>query len=148
MKTVIQRVQGARVEVSSEVVGEIEGAGILALLGFGSGDNESIVKAQMSKLVHLRIFPDEKGRFDKSLLDISGKLLLVPQFTLYADTNKGRRPEFFSAMPPKDAELLFQYACEEAIRLLAVDKVARGIFGADMKVHLMNDGPVTILLES
>ncbi len=133
--------------VNSETVGEITGSGILALVGFAEGDRKKVISPMIKKLVNLRIFPDEKGRFDKSLLDISGSLLLVPQFTLYADTGKGRRPEFFTALNPEEACELFLFACEEAKMVLGEANVAQGVFGADMKVSLLNDGPVTIMLD-
>jgi D-tyrosyl-tRNA(Tyr) deacylase len=148
MKILLQRVDGARVEVDSRTVGAIEGKGLLALVGFGADDTEETAQTLALKMLHLRIFPDEKGRFDKSLLDISGAVLLVPQFTLYADTSKGRRPEFFSAMSPGKAENLFSFFCTEVKKIIGHENVAEGVFGADMKVSLCNDGPVTIMLES
>jgi D-tyrosyl-tRNA(Tyr) deacylase len=148
MKILIQRVLGARVEVLESVVGEIHGAGVVALVGFGNEDTEKSIKPILEKLVHLRIFPDDKGRFDLSLLSIKGGLLLVPQFTLYADTTKGRRPDFFSAMNPDKAGIMFDICVDEAKKIIGEDLVSSGVFGADMKVSLTNDGPVTILLEN
>lgn len=147
MKIFIQRAFGASVKVDSKVTGSFEGQGILALIGFGKEDKEEIIPHAIKKIIELRIFPDEKGRFDKSLIDINGSLLLVPQFTLYADTKKGRRPDFFSAMEPEKATSYFDLCFQEASKLLGKDKVSSGIFGADMKVSLLNDGPVSIMVE-
>jgi D-aminoacyl-tRNA deacylase len=148
MRVLLQRVLEAKVEVSGTIVGAIKDCGILAFVGFGKEDDEETVLSQLQKLVHLRIFPDKKGRFDLSLIDINGSLLLVPQFTLYADTTKGRRPEFFSAMPPDKAAELFLHMCSEAADLLGDKRVSQGVFGADMNVSLVNYGPVTIMLET
>ncbi|RMG42173.1 MAG: D-tyrosyl-tRNA(Tyr) deacylase [Candidatus Dadabacteria bacterium] len=145
MKAVIQRVTKASVTVDGKVVGSI-GAGLLVLVAFGEGEQESVLTPFINKLYNMRIFPNESGRFDRSLLDISGELLLVPQFTLYADTRKGRRPEFFGALNPELAKNYFEKLVETA-RDFADLKVASGRFGAYMQVALINDGPVTIPLE-
>jgi D-aminoacyl-tRNA deacylase len=121
MKILIQRVLGARVEVLGSVVGEIQGIGIVALVGFGNKDTEKNINPLLHKLVHLRIFSDEKGRFDRSLLSIKGGLLLVPQFTLFADTKKGRRPDFFSAMHPDKASAMFDICVHEAKKIIGKD---------------------------
>ncbi len=142
MKLVIQRVTRASVEVEDKIVGEIE-KGLMVLVGFGENDTVKEVDYLSKKLVKLRIFPDENGRMNKSLKDVGGKLLLVPQFTLYGKTKKNR-PSFHKALNPDDATKLFDYfsrKCSEEI------EVETGQFGAYMKVDLLNDGPVTILLE-
>lgn len=145
MKIVIQRVQRAKVTVDSEVVGEIS-AGLLLLVGFGKGDMSQGIAPVVDKILNMRIFSNEQGRFDRSLLDIQGEVLAVSQFTLYADTSKGRRPEFFGALDPASAEALFEEFLQ-TLRNAAPSKVAAGRFGAMMQVELVNDGPVTITLE-
>lgn len=144
MKIVVQRVNTASVIVENTEVAKI-GQGILALVGFGAEDKEEDLKKIAEKLLNLRIFSDQNGRFNFSLLDIKGELLLVPQFTLYADTSKGRRPEFFSAMQPEKAKDYFEKFCS-VCQIMQETKVQSGVFGADMKVSLINDGPVTILI--
>ncbi len=145
MKTVLQRVSEASVSVDGQEVAAIN-QGIMALVGFGAEDSQEPIPRFLQKVTQLRIFSDAAGRFQHSLVDIQGALLLVPQFTLYADTNKGRRPEFFGALAPEKARVLFDELVAEAKKLMA-DRVGAGIFGADMKVRLVNDGPVTITLE-
>jgi D-tyrosyl-tRNA(Tyr) deacylase len=145
MKVVIQRVQRAKVTVDSEIVGEIS-TGLLLLVGFGKGDTSQSIPAVVDKILNMRIFPNEQGRFDRSLLDIKGEVLAVSQFTLYADTSKGRRPEFFGALDPASAQTLFEEFLE-TLRNTTPSKVAAGRFGAMMQVELVNDGPVTITLE-
>lgn len=145
MKSVLQRVSEGAVTVDGECVGSIE-RGIVALVGFGEHDTASTLKPMAEKIFNLRIFSNENGRFHFSLLDIKGDILLVPQFTLFADTSKGRRPEFFGAMNPAQATLLFD-EFKAVCSGIASGKVQSGIFGADMKVALINDGPVTISLE-
>ena len=143
MKLVIQRVTHASVEVEDEIVGEIQ-KGLMVLVGFGLNDTTEEVDYLSKKLVKLRIFPDENGRMNKSVKDVGGKLLLVPQFTLYGKTKKNR-PSFHKALNPDDATKLFDYftqKCSEDI------EVETGVFGAYMKVDLLNDGPVTIIIES
>ena len=145
MRVLLQRVSKASVSVEEKVLGEISG-GLLLLTGFGKGDDESKLLPMAEKIINLRVFPDEKGRFDKSVLDISGEILVVSQFTLYADTTKGRRPDFFNALEPDKARVL----CDSFVQLLkskGVSKVATGEFGAHMFVNLENDGPVTIMVE-
>ena len=145
MKILLQRVNYARVTVNQEIVGQIE-KGLLLLVGIGKNDNDVNLKILANKVLNLRIFGNEQGRIDKSVLDIGGEILMVPQFTLYADTSKGRRPEFFSAMEPIKAKEF----TEKFVEILKASnlKIEQGIFGADMKVSLENDGPVTIMLES
>ena len=146
MKIVIQRVKRASVKVNDGIVGAID-QGLLLLVGIGVSDNASVFRPTAEKVYQMRIFENDHGRFDKSLKDVDGEILLVPQFTLFADTSKGRRPEFFGAMRPETAAPLFNEFVEE-FRKLGVKKVATGEFGANMLVELANDGPVTIQLEA
>ena len=142
MKLVVQRVTGSSVEVENNIVGQID-AGLMVLVGFGVNDTTKEVDYLARKLIKLRIFADENGRMNKSVKDVGGKLLLVPQFTLYGKVKKNR-PSFHKALNPDDATRLFDYfvdKCSEEI------EVETGEFGAYMKVELLNDGPVTILLE-
>jgi D-tyrosyl-tRNA(Tyr) deacylase len=145
MRAVIQRVSKASVTVDGQVVGKI-GRGLLILLGIGAGDNQADLAILADKLVNLRIFPDEGGRFDRSVLDIGGEVLVVSQFTLYADTRRGRRPSFSDAAPPEIAAPLVE-AFAAALRDRGLT-VASGVFGAHMYVDLQNDGPVTVVLDS
>jgi D-tyrosyl-tRNA(Tyr) deacylase len=145
VRAVVQRVSSARVVVDGEVVGEIE-RGLCVLLGVAQGDGEAKVERLAGRVARLRIFENEEGRFDRSLLDVGGAALLVSQFTLIADTAKGNRPSFTEAAPPEQAEPLYQAFCA-ALRELGVD-VATGRFGARMAVELVNDGPVTIVLDA
>ena len=145
MKVVIQRVTGARVEVEGETVGEI-GRGILVLLGVEKGDGERDADWLADKLANLRIFEDDAGKMNLSVQDIGGELLVVSQFTLAGNCAKGRRPSFDSAAPPEEANRL--YGCfVERLRLMGL-KVETGVFQAMMRVSLVNDGPVTFILES
>ena len=145
MRAVLQRVKEASVTVDGAVTGKI-GAGLLVLLGVGKGDTEADLDFMLDKIPQLRIFEDEAGKMNKSLLDTSKALLAVSQFTLYADTKKGRRPSFIDAMEPEEAKRLYALFCTKA-RALGLT-VEEGIFAADMKVALINDGPVTICLDS
>jgi D-tyrosyl-tRNA(Tyr) deacylase len=129
--------------VRGETVGQI-GDGLLVLLGVARGDTRADAERVAAKLAKLRIFEDDAGRFDRSLLDSGGEVLAVSQFTLLADTTKGNRPSFTDAAPPEEAEPLYDAFCE-AVAALGV-RVARGVFGARMEVELVNEGPVTILL--
>ena len=142
MRAVCQRVREARVRVDGTVVGEI-GAGLCILLGIARADGEEEAAQLAAKIARLRIFPDERGRFDRSLLDVGGAALVVSQFTLIADTAKGNRPSFTAAAPPEQAEPLYRFFCEQ-LRSLGV-RVETGEFGALMQVELVNDGPVTIV---
>ena len=145
MRALLQRVSHASVTVDGEIVGRI-GRGFLILLGIGQGDGEAAVKALSDKIVNLRVFPDDEGKMNCSLLDSGGAALVVSQFTLYADTRKGRRPSFIEAAPPALAEPLVERFIAE---LAACGiPVAGGVFGAHMDVELLNDGPVTIWLDS
>ena len=145
MKALLQRVTGASVSVAGKVVGRI-GPGLLVLVGVASGDTEQDVQFLVQKTVNLRIFADEEGRFNLSALDIKGELLLVSQFTLLADTKKGRRPSFVEAAPPAQAEGLFEQFVAQA-RATGL-RVETGRFQQYMQVEIHNDGPVTILLDS
>ena len=145
MKLVIQRVKHAKVEVENEIVGKIE-QGFLVLLGVGPEDTEETADYLVQKLIKLRVFEDENGKMNLSLKDINGELLIVSQFTLYADCKKGNRPSFTNAAPPEKAKQLYEYFVLQAKNLGL--KVETGSFGAHMKVELLNDGPVTILLEN
>jgi D-tyrosyl-tRNA(Tyr) deacylase len=141
----IQRVSEARVLVDGAVVGAI-GAGILGLIGVEKGDGEAQARRLLERMLGYRIFADDEGKMNRSLADSAGGLLLVPQFTLAADTHKGARPSFSSAAPPDEGKRLFDYLVSLA-RSSHCD-VATGRFGADMKVHLLNDGPVTFWLQA
>jgi D-aminoacyl-tRNA deacylase len=144
MKAVVQRVSRARVRVGEEVGGEI-GPGFCVLLGVARGDDAATASRLAEKVARLRVFGNEEGRFDRSLLDVGGAALVVSQFTLIADTAKGNRPSFSDAARPDEAEPLYVAFCD-ALRALGVD-VATGRFGARMELELVNDGPVTISLE-
>ena len=144
MKLMIQRVTHASVTVENEVVGKI-GKGFLVLLGIGPEDTESEADFLVQKLIKLRIFEDENGKMNLSLKDVNGELLIVSQFTLYADCSGGNRPSFVNAAKPEKANELYEYFIKKCKEQNI--KVEHGIFGADMKVELLNDGPVTILLE-
>lgn len=145
MRTVVQRVSRATVRVDGQVVGDI-GTGLLVLLGVAAGDAEADADRLAAKVARLRIFENDAGRFDLSLLDTSGAALVVSQFTLIADTAKGNRPRFSGAAAPEEAERLYERFCA-ALRGLGV-AVELGVFGARMGVELVNDGPVTITLDS
>ena len=145
MRAVIQRVTRASVTVDGRVAGEI-GAGLLVLLGVSRTDNSESAAYLAEKIANLRIFSDEAGKMNLSVLDIGGSALVVSQFTLYGDTRGGRRPSFIQAAPPEEANLIYQEFVR-SMRLLGV-KVETGVFQAHMQVEMVNDGPVTILLDS
>ena len=145
MRALLQRVTHASVTVDERIVGQID-QGLLILLGVGQDDSEAQIKPLVDKIVHLRIFGDDEGKMNRSLLDINGAALVVSQFTLYADTRQGRRPSFTNAAPPATAEPLVE-RFKEAISSHGI-QVAGGIFGAHMQVSLLNDGPVTIWLDN
>ncbi len=145
MRIVLQRVQNASVSVEGEVTGAI-GQGFLALLGAEEEDTEEITDKMVDKMCRLRIFQDSGGKTNLSLADVGGELLVVSQFTLYADCRKGNRPSFIKAGNPEKARRLYEHALDRC--RLHVGKVEHGIFGADMKVSLVNDGPFTIVLDS
>ena len=143
MRAVCQRVTAARVLVGGELAGEI-GRGLCVLLGVAREDEAAEAARLAGKVARLRVFEDDAGRFDRSLLDVGGAALVVSQFTLIADTAKGNRPSFSGAAPPEQAEPLYELFCAE-LRSLGVP-VEQGVFGARMAVELVNDGPVTIVL--
>ena len=144
MRAVVQRVASARVVVNGEPVGQI-GRGLCVLLGVAREDGEAGAERLAGRIARLRIFENEEGRFDRSLVDVGGEALVVSQFTLIADTAKGNRPSFTDAAPPEQAEPLYERFCAE-LRELGIG-VATGVFGARMRVELVNDGPVTIVLD-
>ena len=145
MKALLQRVVEASVSVAGEEVGKI-GRGLVVLLGVANGDTEKDAQYLIQKIVNLRIFTDAQDKFNLSALDIAGELLLVSQFTLLADTRKGRRPSFIEAAPPEQGEALFNYAVGLARE--SGLKVATGRFQQHMQVEIHNDGPVTVMLDS
>jgi D-tyrosyl-tRNA(Tyr) deacylase len=145
VRLLLQRVTRAKVSVSGTVVGEI-GPGLLVLVGVGHEDTEEATRAMASKAVDLRIFRDDEGKTNRSLLDVGGAVLAISQFTLFADTRKGRRPSFLDAAAPDQGNALYEAFCA-AVEQRGV-KVAKGVFGAEMQVELVNDGPMTIWLDS
>ncbi len=145
MRFVIQRVSSASVKVCDSVIGSIE-KGFLVLIGIEQEDTTQVADKMIKKLVGMRIFEDENGKTNLSLADVGGELLLISQFTLYADCKKGNRPSFIRAGRPDMAEPLYEYIIEECKKQVPV--VQCGSFGADMKVSLLNDGPFTIILDS
>ena len=144
MRGLLQRVRGARVEVAGEVVGAID-QGLLVLVAVEPEDSREHADKLLHKLLNYRVFSDEQGKMNKSLKDVGGGLLLVSQFTLAADTRNGLRPSFSTAAPPAHGAELFDYLLQQANSQYA--PVASGRFGADMQVHLVNDGPVTFMLQ-
>ena len=144
MRFLIQRVKKAKVTVDGETTGEIE-KGFLVLVGVGPNDTEEVADYLVQKLIKLRVFEDENGKMNLALKDIQGSLLMVSQFTLFADCSGGNRPSFIGAAKPEKANTLYEY-CMEECKKQGIE-VQHGIFGADMQVELINDGPVTILLE-
>lgn len=145
MKVVIQRTKQAKVTVANKIIGEID-KGLVILVGFTKGDTNKEIENMIKKIIHLRIFNDEKGLMNYSLLDVGGSILTVSQFTLYANTKKGRRPSYEQALNPKEAELLYDLFNENLKKEKI--KVETGLFGSKMEVEMINDGPVTIILES
>ncbi|MGN0559105.1 MAG: D-aminoacyl-tRNA deacylase [Acutalibacteraceae bacterium] len=146
MKAVLQRVSHAKVTVGNEIKGEIQ-QGFLILLGAEEGDSEKDADALADKISVLRIFTDENDKMNLSLADVNGSVLVISNFTLCADCRKGRRPNFINAAKPDYAKHLYEYFCQR-IRDNNIENVQTGVFGADMKVELLNDGPVTIVLNS
>lgn len=145
MKFVIQRVNHASVKVDGNVVGKID-KGYMVLIGISENDTKEIADKMIKKMIGLRIFEDENGKTNISLKDVSGELLLISQFTLYADCKKGNKPSFINAGKPDMANEMYEYIIEQCKKEISV--VEKGIFGADMKVSLENDGPFTIVLDS
>lgn len=144
MRLVIQRVNCAEVKTNGQTVGKIK-KGFLVLVGVGKEDTYEIADKYLKKMLGLRIFPDSEGKTNLSLNDVNGELLLVSQFTLYANCKKGNRPSFIEAGSPQWAEALYEYMIQEAKKQVSV--VEHGVFGADMKVALENDGPFTVILD-
>ncbi|HFC03989.1 MAG TPA: D-tyrosyl-tRNA(Tyr) deacylase [Nitratifractor salsuginis] len=144
MIALIQRVSRSSVRVEGRIVGEI-GTGVNILVGVVRGDTREDIDRLISKIPVLRIFPDERGRMNRSLIDIGGSALVISQFTLAADLKKGRRPSFDKALPPEEARKLYEEFCRELSQHVPVE---RGIFGAMMEVEILNDGPVTLILDS
>ncbi len=145
MKLLIQRSLESNVSVRSHITGKIN-KGLVVFVGFTSTDDEKTVDKMIDKLINLRVFSDNNGLMNLSLLDIKGEILSISQFTLYANTAKGRRPSFSTAMRQEDANELYEYF-NKNLTLFGI-KIEKGVFGADMKVKITNDGPVTILLDS
>ena len=145
MRAVVQRVSRARVTVEGAVTGEIA-AGFVILLGIGRNDLSTVAVSMAEKIANLRIFEDDQGKMNRSLLDVNGSALIVSQFTLYGDARGQRRPSFIAAAPPEDAKQLYE-EFSETLRKLGIT-VATGVFQAMMSVELVNEGPVTILLDS
>lgn len=146
MKALLQRVTEGSVTIGGEVVGSI-GKGLVILFGAGQGDTEKDAQYLAEKCVNLRIFHDDEGKMNRSLLDVDGEVLIISQFTLYGDCRKGRRPGFSDAALPAEAERLYELF-KELVKKQNVKKVACGRFGADMMVKIFNDGPVTFMLEA
>lgn len=144
MKLVIQRVKEARVDVENKIVGKI-GKGFLVLVGVSHNDTKAEADYLVKKLCNLRVFEDDNEKMNLALKDVNGELLIVSQFTLYADTSNGNRPSFVQAARPEQANKLYQYFCQKCQENGI--KVEKGIFGANMQVSLINDGPVTIIIE-
>ena len=145
MKAVIQRVRSASVEVDGETVGSC-GHGLLVLLGVAPEDTEEDMERMVQKMVKMRIFTDENGKMNRSIMDVGGEALVVSNFTLLANYSHGNRPEFLSAAAPSVAQPLYEYFCERIGE--SVGHVGRGVFGADMAVEILGDGPVTIVMDS
>ena len=145
MRAVVQRVSRACVTVEGRVTGEI-GAGLMILLGIGRNDASAVAVSMAEKIAHLRIFEDDERKMNRSLLDVKGSVLVVSQFTLYGDARGQRRPSFIAAAPPEQAKKLYEEFCKTLRRLGVI--VATGVFQAMMSVELVNEGPVTILLDS
>ena len=145
MIAVLQRVKRAAVSVENETVGEC-GRGLCILLGVAKGDTEADAEALLNKIVDLRIFPDDGGRMNLSLCDVDGELLIVSNFTLLASYKKGKRPDYMGAAAPAEADRLYTYFCDLAEK--RVKHAARGVFGADMDIEMVNAGPVTIVMDS
>lgn len=144
MRILVQRSKNSKVTIDGKVNGEID-HGYVLLVGFTEGDNETIIDKMINKILNLRIFEDENGKMNLSILDTKGSILSISQFTLYANSKEGRRPSFVEAMNPKDASILYDKFNDKLKSLIHTET---GIFGADMKVEIYNDGPVTIMLDS
>ena len=147
MKFVIQRVTSAGVEIEGKTVGKID-SGFLVLIGVCNSDTEEIADKLIHKLVNMRIFEDEQGKTNLNIDAVNGKMLLISQFTLYADCKHGNRPGFSNAGNPEMAEKLYDYIVDKCKGILGEERIETGVFGGDMKVSLLNDGPFTIILDS
>lgn len=146
MRAILQRVEKGTVTVEGNVIGEI-GKGIMVLFGLLENDDDKVIEYMLDKIINMRIFEDEAGKLNRSLLDVEGELLIVPNFTLYGDARKGRRPSYSSGASPATAKVIFDKLVAYA-QTLPIKKVATGEFQAYMKVEIINDGPITILLDS
>ena len=144
MRVLVQKSLEASVKVDGEILGSID-SGLVLLVGFTEGDNEEIIDKMISKTINLRIFEDENGVMNKSFLEVGGSILSISQFTLYADTRKGRRPSYLKALNGEKATILYD-EFNNKLRKTGIN-IETGIFGADMKVNIINDGPITIMLE-
>ena len=145
MKLVVQRVKKSNLKIKNKLYSSIN-AGMVILIGISKNDNYEMAKELANKIIKLRIFNDDNGKMNKNIMQIKGEVLVVSQFTLYADTNKGNRPSFINAAKPELAISLYNHFIDELQKLIS-SKVRTGKFGADMKIELINDGPVTIILE-
>lgn len=145
MKALLQRSKESKVTINNKINGKIDN-GLVIFVGFTNGDNEEIINKMIDKIINLRIFEDEKGLMNLSLLDINGSILSISQFTLYADAKKGRRPSFINALEPNESSKLYDIF-NQKLKEKNIN-VQTGIFGEDMKVEIYNDGPVTIILDS
>ena len=144
MRILVQRSKNSKVTIDGKVNGKID-HGYVLLVGFTEGDNEAIIDKMIDKVINLRIFEDEDGKMNKSIMDVGGSILSISQFTLYANCKEGRRPSFVEAMKPDEASKLYDYFNKKISETIHTEV---GIFGADMKVEIYNDGPVTIMLDS
>ena len=146
MKLVIQRVKSSSLYIEGSLISQIK-QGLVVLIGISKSDSENVIDKLVKKLLNLRVFEDENSKMNYSILDIEGEILLVSQFTLYADTRKGNRPSFINAADPKNAEPLYNKFLEK-LHIVLGDNIKTGRFGANMQIELVNDGPVTIIIEN
>tara|TARA_B100000900_G_scaffold153129_1_gene130064 strand:+ start:189 stop:632 length:444 start_codon:yes stop_codon:yes gene_type:complete len=146
MKLVIQRVTSSSLYIEGSLISQIK-KGLVVLIGISKSDTENVIEKLVKKLLNLRVFEDENSKMNNSILDIGGEILLVSQFTLYADTSKGNRPSFINAADPKNAELLYNKFLEK-LKIVFGNNIKTGKFGANMQIELVNDGPVTIIIEN
>lgn len=146
MKLVIQRVKSSSLYIEGSLISQIK-KGLVVLIGISKSDSEHVIEKLVKKLLNLRVFEDENSKMNNSILDIGGEILLVSQFTLYADTSKGNRPSFINAADPKNAELLYNKFLEK-LNIVFGNNIKTGRFGANMQIELVNDGPVTIIIEN
>lgn len=146
MKLVIQRVKSSSLYIEGSLISQIK-KGLVVLIGISKSDSEYVIEKLVKKLLNLRVFEDENSKMNNSILDIGGEILLVSQFTLYADTSKGNRPSFINAADPKNAELLYNKFLEK-LNIVFGNNIKTGRFGANMQIELVNDGPVTIIIEN